>query len=403
MRIAYISYEFPPDTAKGGIGTYTWQMALAMAKLNHVIEVFTASHRREISEQIQDILVHRVNIDNQDMFSKSIVKLFAKQHELNNFDILECAENGADAWFIKQAYPQITLVVRLHAPAVLITKMQNFYIPLSTKIRFVAGALLRGHIDLGFWAKHDKNQNKDPEYQIVREAKFITAPSEAMKKWATDFWKIPAKNIFVVPNPYEPSSDFLDIPLQTETKIITFLGRLNVIKGCVALTFALKKVFKKHSNWKIRFIAKNEAAPVENMDMKTWILQQLTDFQNNVEFIEWIEYHKIPHYFSQSDICIFPSLFESFSYVCAEAMSAGRAIIGSSNGGMAELLNFGETGILVKPQSVNQIYKALCKLIENKELRLQLGHKARERIIAKFNAETISKQMNKIYKQFSNS
>ena len=28
MRIAFISYEFPPDTGKGGIGTYTKLLAV---------------------------------------------------------------------------------------------------------------------------------------------------------------------------------------------------------------------------------------------------------------------------------------------------------------------------------------------------------------------------------------
>ena len=55
----------------------------------------------------------------------------------------------------------------------------------------------------------------------------------------------------------------------------------------------------------------------------------LKKFENQIEFIDWIDYEQILEFYSRTEICIFPSLFESFSYVCAEAMSAGNAIIQS--------------------------------------------------------------------------
>ena len=43
MRIALLSYEYPPDTGFGGIGTYSYYHARALAKLGHEVHVIAGS------------------------------------------------------------------------------------------------------------------------------------------------------------------------------------------------------------------------------------------------------------------------------------------------------------------------------------------------------------------------
>jgi glycogen synthase len=42
MRIAFVSHEYPPDTAFGGIATYVRQAATLLAGRGHSVEVFAA-------------------------------------------------------------------------------------------------------------------------------------------------------------------------------------------------------------------------------------------------------------------------------------------------------------------------------------------------------------------------
>ena len=397
MRIAYISYEYPPDTAVGGIGTYTWQMSKAMALQNCDVEVFTASPTREITERVDNVNIHRIKINNQKDFNLAIVEAFENVHLNNRFDIIECAENGVNALNIIKKYPNIPLVVRLHTPGVLVTRMQNTYAPLIAKLRFVLGALLRGKIDLGFWSKHDKNQDQDVEYLITKQAKLITAPSESLKKWAVDFWGIAPQKIKVIPNPYLPADEFLNIPIENTNTTITFYGRLNVLKGCVPLTHAIKKVLKKHPDWSFKIVGKNENSHITNVDMKSWMQFELKNYKSNIEFIEWLDYNAVPNLLRKSAICVFPSLFESFSYTCCESMSAGRAVVGSKNGGMKELLT-GKCGLLVNPKRPREIADAICKFIETPELRTTYCKHARQKVINEYNLEKIG---NATFERFS--
>ncbi len=70
-------------------------------------------------------------------------------------------------------------------------------------------------------------------------------------------------------------------------------------------------------------------------------------------------------------------------------MSAGRVIVDSSAGGMAELLNYGEVGRLVPPHSPEKIAAAVIELLDNPGLRMRLGQAARDRVLAEYNLERI--------------
>lgn len=106
-----------------------------------------------------------------------------------------------------------------------------------------------------------------------------------------------------------------------------------------------------------------------------------------VAFVDGLQYEDLPAEVAPAEIVLLPSLFESFSYTCAEAMAAGKAIVGSTNGGMADLLQHNHSGLLIYPLNEKAVYTALKKLIVDNEFRYQLSILARERILAYFNAD----------------
>jgi len=400
LHIAYITHEFPPDTGFGGIGTYTCHIAKMMLALGHTPEVFTASFERDITEVYEDYFVHRVKVKNLKDFKYKVTDKFTEVHKKKPFQLMECPEIGGEAEFIKDKYPAIPLIVRLHTPGVLVTRLQNAYSPLFQKMRFVVGGMIRGKIDFGYWSKHDKNQMSDPDFLITEKAKLITAPSKAMKQWAVKFWQIDPEKIRVIPNPYLPAHDLLNIPIEKTSKRITFVGRLNILKGMVSLTKAIPAVLDKHPDWVFRFIGKNEKSHIPGTNMKNWMQEQLYRHKDAVEFIDWVDNKDLASYYADSEICVFPSLFESFSYVCVEAMSAGRAIVGSEKGGMIELLGE-ECGLLINPYKFRSISRAINKFIEHPELREKCKENARKRILNSFSAKKSGEKMLKVYNLFA--
>ena len=102
--------------------------------------------------------------------------------------------------------------------------------------------------------------------------------------------------------------------------------------------------------------------------------------------MDGMNYDAIPTAIRDTEIVLLPSLFESFSYTCIESMAAGKAIVGSNNGGMSDLLQNGESGLLIDPENYQDIYAAIKRLVQNNELRYSIAVKTRERVLKDFNA-----------------
>lgn len=84
-------------------------------------------------------------------------------------------------------------------------------------------------------------------------------------------------------------------------------------------------------------------------DIVFWIIGAKRDENiEGVEFIGEVPHKKIHKYYQASSIYLFPSLNkEGFGLSLLEALSCGNLCIASNNGGIAEVLNYGEYGQLV--------------------------------------------------------
>lgn len=401
LRIALISYEFPPDTGKGGISTYFYQLATMLAAYGFDVHVFAGSPIFSSIANENQFVVHRVCCADAQSFKNSILPLFSKEHQACNFDLMESAEINANAASIKEAFPNIPLIVKLHAPNVLVEQFKKRHISNKAKLRFVLGALRKGKWDLGYWRKYD--YLKDADYQFTLLADGLVAPSNVMKHWAVDNWKLTHKSIEVIPNLFTASAALLNlpIPIHSPFQTVVFFGRLNALKGLVNACLAMKKILKEFPRQQFKVIGDDGPGPHHGISMKTWMVCQLRMFKDRVHFIEGVEYNQLPQLLAECEIALIPSLFESFSYTCAEAMSAGKAVIGSHNTGMADLIHNNIDGKLVNPKKVNELYKSLKLLIENNTMRYAMAQNARASIQNRFSASHLAARYIQLYKKMA--
>ena len=306
--------------------------------------------------------------------------VFTAENEIHQFGIIESPEIHANALQIKNSFPDIPLIVRLHAPNHLVESLKKRYITFFQKLRFFLGALRRLKWDLGYWRKYQKENDRD--YQFTLEADYITAPSNAMKDWAVKNWNIATYKITVIPNIFIPPAQLLNIPIVNDYqyKTVLFFGRLNVLKGLVTATKVMRKILLKYPDWKFVVIGDDGNSPNKGLTMKQWMKSELKLVHHQVIFIEGVSYDQLPNFIAQSEIVLLPSLFESFSYTCAEAMAAGKAIVASNAGGMSDLIEDGVSGLLVNPEDENRQIQILEKLITDNEMRLTISTNARDSI-----------------------
>ena len=91
-----------------------------------------------------------------------------------------------------------------------------------------------------------------------------------------------------------------------------------------------------------------------------------------------------------ADVVAVPSLHEGLGVSALEAMAAGRPVLASRVGGLAEVVIPGETGLLVPPRDAAALAGALGLLIADPAGRQRLGAAGRARVLAHYTAERMA-------------
>ena len=220
MRIAMVSYEYPPDNACGGIGTYAKEAVELLSGRGHLVEVFAASNRRSGHFEHGKIGVNLIGEMNRARFAEAVAPVFSRRHAISDFDIVESPEYFADGRDILRLHPTTPHIVKLHTPNQLIRSATS---PPSfpgwvrhnvSQMRVLAGALRRGKRP----QRYHPYQKLKPadlaldalERDYVRQCTLVASPSRALGEWAIKEWGIDRQKTRVVPNPYTPSSDLFE-------------------------------------------------------------------------------------------------------------------------------------------------------------------------------------------------
>ncbi len=377
MKIAFVSYEFPPDTADGGIATYVGQAVRMLRQRGHHVEVFAGARSREGTFDDDGVIVHRTGMDRTpEQFYLPVADVFARRHKEVGFDVIETGEYRAEARLAIKRCPEVPLLVRLHTASFLLMRMNPRKLAIRHKVRATIGAWRRGQRPYFQYAP-----NNDPEYIAIRDADVIAAPCGAIAAVTANAWNLDRNAIEVYPYPYVPSQRLLEIPIEPVGGVVTFLGRLEIRKGVLDLARAIPLVLSRRPHARFRFVGRPADSPEPGRDMREYLRHELVPWSSNVEFLPSVPLDEVPVVLAQTDVCVFPSLWENFPNVCLEAMSAARAVVGGGAGGMVEMLDRGRVGRLVKPRRPRKLATAILELLADPALRADLGSRARRRVL----------------------
>lgn len=99
------------------------------------------------------------------------------------------------------------------------------------------------------------------------------------------------------------------------------------------------------------------------------------------------------------DIFLFPSVKEGLPYAVLEAGAAEMPVAASAVGGIPEIIDDMESGILVRPKNSSEIVRALEFLLENEERRKKFGTKLKQKIRKDFSLKKMVRETLEVYKE----
>jgi len=178
--------------------------------------------------------------------------------------------------------------------------------------------------------------------------------------------------------------------LKEDSLVIGIIARLSTVKGHPDLLRAFAEVRETRKDAELLIIGEG------GIKQELLALARTLQIDGAVRFIDSVNDTRIP--LSITDIFAMPSLMEGFGLAILEAMAAGKAVVGTRIGGIAEVVEDGKDGLLVTPGDPKGLAGALLKLLNDDQLRKQLGEAARISAAQKFPIEKTVGKTVELYK-----
>ncbi len=106
----------------------------------------------------------------------------------------------------------------------------------------------------------------------------------------------------------------------------------------------------------------------------------------------------IPDILAAIDVFVHASIRpEPFGIVIVEAMAAGKPVVATNDGGVPEIINSPDVGVLVPPRDVAAMAKAVIGLLRDRPTAIRMGRAVRQRVEEQFDSVTVTRRVETIY------
>jgi len=176
----------------------------------------------------------------------------------------------------------------------------------------------------------------------------------------------------IIPNPLlnTDNRSNLETDLRLDDKAIITVGRLTKAKGHDRLLGIFKKVSSQRPDWKLYIVGEGPLRP--------WIEGKIKEHDLMDKVILTGQVKNPLHLLKQAKIFVFTSYWEGFPNALCEAMAVGLPVVSfDCPSGPADVIENGETGILIANHDTDQFVQALVNLIDEPQKRDMLAKKAR--------------------------
>jgi glycosyltransferase involved in cell wall biosynthesis len=195
---------------------------------------------------------------------------------------------------------------------------------------------------------------------------------------------------FLPPDPRLPNS----VPL------ILFVAQLQERKGASFLVDSCQLLKQRGITFHCVLAGDGPEKPIVEQLVEHYDLKDSVDLPGAI-FME-----QVKAYLNQADIFVSPCIvarngdMDGIPVALMEAMACEVATVSTRVSGIPELIEDGESGLLVPEKNAPALADALQRLIEVKELRLRLGKNGRQKVIREFDVDTNAGQLAKLFDSY---
>lgn len=370
MKVLQLSPEYPPEI--GGVASSVHEVVRRMRASGHEVTVLTADCSAARSEA-------------------------SYRDEATRLPVFLSLQRG---WGAVKFCPTVFLklkntdfdIAHAHTPRKLFAESLALYKLLARrKFPYVVSVRLINRSLPAFFGAVNDVYRKTIEQLVFANAARVVVQSRLNKRVLMSKCGLDDSRIVIIPNgvdttvfrqPRDLGADGRQT-LKSTQKTILFVGRLTSQKGLEYLLEAFARILNSVSD--VRLLVVGDGP----MRLRYQEMVRQLRIESQVTFVGSVPHDEIHQIYSLSDIFVLPSLSESFPNVVLEAMAMGKAVVSTKVGVIPEMLDDGETALLVSPRQTRELESAILRLLDNKRLAAELGQKARKLVEERYSWESV--------------
>ena len=385
MRIALLSWESLHSIAVGGLAPHVSELAAALQRRGHEVHVFTRIGPRQLGyENILGVHYHRCPYqthddfltDNERMCSSFVWHLAETEAFLGTpFDIV----HGHD-WLSVRAMAQAKN--RHHHPVVMTVH--------ATEFGRCGNRLFGGH----------SKRIREIEWEGAYIADRVICVSGVLRKEVHGLYSVPMDKTHVIYNGVDVGRFDNRVNgravrrrcgVGVDEPTVLFAGRLTSQKGPDLLLDAVPGLRRQHR--RARFLFAGDGDMREKLEHRARKL----GVTPAVRFLGHQTGRDLLGLFKTADVVCVPSRNEPFGIVILEAWSARRPVVATRNGGPAEFIRHGSTGMTVAADR-ESIAQGVDVVLSDRAYGRRLGGNGRREAESRFSWDVIAAETEDIYR-----
>ena len=311
-------------------------------------------------------------------------------------DFAFCGYQGNRVAFIKSAISKL----QTRPDVVYATHVR--LAPLSRVLKLIRPSLRMGVALYGIdaWRRLPVLQRN-----ALQLADFVTSISEYTSEQTVKLHNVKSEKICLIPPALDPfwmvpgSNSVLDdeIHISPEAKIILTVSRLassEKLKGVDCVIRAMQKIKEEVPD--IQYIVAGTGDDIIRLSG----LAKQNGVQEMVLFVGEITDEQLRSYYQNCDIFVLPSKKEGFGIVFLEAMFFKKPVIGGNFGGSRDVIDDGNTGLLVNFGDINQLSQKIIELLTDKQKSIDMGKAGYSRLSDMYTFSHFEKNLRKVFQNF---
>jgi D-inositol-3-phosphate glycosyltransferase len=249
------------------------------------------------------------------------------------------------------------------------------------------------------------------EQEIMDYADRIVAATPLDRQQMLEMYEPQAERVVVIPcgvnldlfHPIERNAARERLGLPADRQLLLFVGRLDPVKGLDVLLEAMCDLTRRlrpcrAQDLSLAVIGGDRESHLEALldDHCLHEIRRDLGLDDLVIFVGSRSQEDLPYYYSAAEVCVMPSLYESFGMVALEAMACGTPVIASRVGGLTYTVRDGETGFLVPERDPEALADRLELVLGDETLRQRLAGCAVE-VASTYSWETVADRIEALY------